>query len=165
MKNDKLSGDAACKFIQNHLISVAEDGPTGVTFPGLRGHLDSCPECAALVRRFSEAWEDPDTSLGLEPSPDFFQGLIRRVEAEEGSYPGRPGVLANAWRLLRPATVTVLLLAGMFAGHELGKKRQPILAPEAVFADRVLQSFDSIPPGSVADFYVSRQRSGKEGLR
>lgn len=60
--------------------------------------------------------------------------------------------------------MAALFLGGIFAGHELGKRDRPILPPEAAFSGQVLESFENIPPGSVADFYVSRQNSEKEGL-
>lgn len=164
MNNDKSGGNKACAFIRGHLISVVEDHAAGTAPRDIRDHLDSCPDCASLVLRFSRAWEDPALPADAKPAPSFFPGLVERIEAGEKPRPGRPGVLAVAWRILRPAAVAAIFLGGIFAGHELGRGERTIPPPEAAFSGRLLESFESIPPGSAADFYVNRQYSEKEGL-
>ena len=162
MKKDKPDRDSACSFIRSHLVAIAEIDVPGEAFPGVQDHLGSCPECASLVQQFSRAWEDPATQEDIKPSPSFFPRLIERIEAEERPRAGRQGALA--WRVLKPAAVAAIFLGGIFAGHELGKRDRAILAPEAAFSGQVLESFENIPSGSVADFYVSRQNPEKEGL-
>lgn len=164
MKKDKPGKNHACAFIRSHLISIAEGGISGAAFPGVKDHLDSCPECASFVRQFSEAWECPRQPDDARPSPAFFPGIVEMIEAEEKSLPGRPSVLAIAWRVLKPAAVAAIFLGGIFAGHELGKREKTALPPGTPFADRLLDSFESIPPGSVADFYVKHQNPMKEDL-
>jgi hypothetical protein len=163
MKKDKPDKNHACAFIRSHLISIAEGGISWASFPGVKGHLDSCPGCASLVRQFSKAWDglEPEEA---QPSPDFFPGIFEMIETDERSLPGRPGVFSIAWRFLKPAAVAAIFLGGIFAGHELGKRDRAILPPETAFSGQALKSFVNIPPGSVADFYVSRQNSEKEGL-
>jgi predicted anti-sigma-YlaC factor YlaD len=164
MKKDKPGRDSACSFIRSHLVAIAEKDVAGEAFPGVQDHLGSCPECASLVQQFSRAWEDPAPQEDTKSSPSFFPLLIERIEAEERSRSGRQGALAVAWRVLKPAAVAAIFLGGIFAGHELGKRDRAILPPETAFSGQALKSFVNIPPGSVADFYVSRQNSEKEGL-
>jgi hypothetical protein len=164
MRIDKSGTRRACAFIRSHLISIAEKDITGAAFPGVQDHLNSCPECASLIRQFAEAWENPALSPDTQPSPSFFPRLIERIEAGEELWPGQRGVLAIAWRVLRPAALAVIFLGGIFAGHELGKRDETIPPPEATFAAQLLENFESIPPGSVADFYVNRQNSKREDL-
>jgi len=164
MKKNKPAGNGGCSFIRSHLISIAENDAAGAAFPGLQVHLDSCPECAWLVRQFSKAWENPAPSEEAQPSPAFFAGLIERIEAEEKPGHGRRSALVTAWRILRPAALAAVFLGGIFAGHELGKRDRAVPPSQAAFAGPLVESFDSIPPGSVADFYVARQSSKKEGM-
>jgi predicted anti-sigma-YlaC factor YlaD len=165
MKKDKSGKSRACAFIRSHLISVVEKDVSEVVPPDVKNHLDSCPECASLVQQFSRAWEAPAPLADTQHSPAFFPRLIERIEAGDGLRPGRRGVLAIAWRVLKPAALATIFLGGIFAGHELGKRDITIPPPEAPFAGQLLESFESIPPGSVADFYVNRhQNSEKEGL-
>lgn len=154
----------ACAFIRSHLISIAEKNFAGAALAGVQDHLDSCPECASLVQQFSRAWENPAPPEDTQPSPTFFPRLLERIEAEEELRHGRRGVLAIAWRVLRPAALAAIFLGGIFAGHELGRKDKTIPPPEASFAARLVESFEIIPRGSVADFYVNRQNSKKENL-
>jgi hypothetical protein len=86
------------------------------------------------------------------------------IEADERSLPSRPGVFSIAWRFLKPAAVAAIFLGGIVAGHEMGKRDKTVIPPEAPFADKLLNSFESIPPGSIADFYVNRQIPMKEDL-
>jgi len=164
MKKDMSGRDSACSFIRSHLIAIAEKDVPGPAFPGAQDHLDSCPECASLVQQFSRAWEDPAPPEDTEPSPFFFPRLIERIEAEKRTRASGRGALAIAWRVLKPAAVAAIFLSGIFAGHELGKRDRAILPPEAAFSGPLLESFENIPPGSVADFYIGRQNSMKEDL-
>ncbi len=165
MRKDKPNNDSMCSFIRSHLIALAEKDFSGEAFSCVQDHLGSCPECASLVRQFSKVWGDPAPLEDAQPSPSFYPGIIERIEAEDKSQPGKWGMLAVAWRILRPAAVAAIFLAGIFAGHELGKRDGTIPPYEAAFAGQLLESFESIPPGSVADFYVNRQDSAKEDLK
>lgn len=163
MKEARLTGDKACRFVRGHLVSLAERSVAETELPGLGDHLATCPECASLLRTFSEAWGSLAPAQYPQPSQVFFRGLIARIEAEEGTPSARRRILAVVRKALWPAAVAALFGAGIFAGYELGGSRRPVAAPEAPFSDQLLQSFENIPPGSVADFYVGPKSSGKEG--
>ncbi|MCX6559264.1 MAG: hypothetical protein NTZ26_01995 [Candidatus Aminicenantes bacterium] len=162
MKKEKPIRNGACAFIRSHLISVVGGEAPGAAFSRIKDHLDACPECASIVRRFSEAWKDPVCPPEAWPSPAFLPGLIERIEAGEVSRLGRPGVFAIARRVLRPAAVAAIFLAGIFAGHEMGRGNNTSPPPEASYAEGLFDSFQSIPSGSVAGFYVNLQKSTKE---
>lgn len=98
------------------------------------------------------------------PTPSFFPELIKRIEAYEELSPGRKGILAAAWRILGPVAAAAVFLGGIFAGNEMGKTEKVPAALEESFTGRFLDSIDSIPKGSVADFYVSHQNLEKEDL-
>jgi len=164
MKKGNSVREGACAFIRSHLISIAEKDITGAAPASVQDHLDSCPECALLVQQFSRAWENPVPPENTQLSPTFFPRLLDRIETEEELRQGRRGVLALAWRVLRPAALAAIFLGGIFAGHELGKRDKTISPPEASFAVQLAESFEIIPRGSVADFYVSHQGSKKENL-
>lgn len=164
MKKTGSGRNKSCAFIRSHLISAAEKNIAGAVSPDIQNHLDSCPECALLVQQFSRAWENPAPPADAQPSPSFFPRLIERIKADEELRPGRRGLLTVVWRILRPAAVAAVFFGGIFAGYEVGKAGKNIPSPEGSFAGRFLDSFDNIPRGSVADFYISRQNSKKEDL-
>jgi hypothetical protein len=164
MKKDKSGKSRACAFIQSHLLSVIEENTAGALSPDIQQHLGSCRECAFLVQQFARAWASPATPKQIQPSPSFLLDLIRRIEAEEEVSSGRKAIWTLAWRILRPAAVAAIFLGGIFAGHEMGKAGKPLPSPKEHFADRLVDSFENIPRGSVADFYVNRQNLSKEDL-
>jgi len=147
------------------MISVIEESGAGALSPDIQNHMVSCPECASLVQQFSRAWENPAPPEDTQPSPTFFPQLLERIEAEKELRPGRRGVLVIAWRFLRPAALAAVFLGGIFAGHELGKRDKAIPSPETSFAAQLVESFEIIPRGSVADFYVNHQNPKKENLK
>ena len=55
-------------------------------------------------------------------------------------------------------------MAGYLPETEMGKTEKVPAALEESFTGRFLDSIDSIPKGSVADFYVSHQNLEKEDL-
>jgi predicted anti-sigma-YlaC factor YlaD len=164
MKKVASDNKRACVFVQNHLIFVAEKEIEGATPLEIQNHLDSCPGCALLVQRFARAWKDMALQEETRPTPSFFPELIKRIEAYEELSPGRKGILAAAWRILGPVAAAAVFLGGIFAGNEMGKTEKVPAALEESFTGRFLDSIDSIPKGSVADFYVSHQNLEKEDL-
>ena len=163
--NKSASGrNKACAFIRSHLISVIEENTAGALSPDIQKHMDSCLECAFLVKRFARGWESPAVPEDIQPTPSFFPDLIRRIEADEELSSGPKTLRTLAWRILRPAAVAALFLGGILAGYEMGKAGKPLSSPEESFAGRFVDSFENIPRGSVADFYVNRQNSTKEDL-
>lgn len=164
MKKNTSGRNKACAFIRSHLISVIERNTAGAVSPDIQIHLDSCPECAFLVQQFVRAWDSPAVPEDIQPAPSFFPDLIRRIEAAEELSSGLKPIRTLAWRILRPAAVAALFLGGILAGYEMGKAGKPLSSPEESFAGRFVDSFENIPRGSVADFYVNRQNSTKEDL-
>jgi len=132
--------------------------------PDIRKHLDVCPECALFVQRFAQAWKSWARSEEAPPAPSFFPALLKRVEAYESSQSPRGSILPIALRILRPVALGAVFLGGIMIGHEMGKAGKSLPPPEETSAGQLLESFDNIPPGSVADFLVSRQSSKKEDL-
>jgi hypothetical protein len=164
MKKTASGRNKACAFIRSHLISVAEKGIKGAATPDVQNHLDSCPECAFLVQQFARAWSIPAVPEETQPTPSFFPGLIKRIEADEELRSGRKAILTLVWRVLRPAALAAVFLGGIFAGREMAKAGKILPPPEELAGGRLFDSFDNIPPASVADFYISRQSSKKEDL-
>lgn len=153
-----LSKKKTSAIIDDHLIAIAEKGmPQDV-----RIHLESCERCAFLVQRFVHAWQNIAPSVERVSSPSFLPQLMERIEAYDKLTMHRKNTIFAAWRILRLLAATAVLLAGIFAGYEVGKISMTEVAPEKSVSLLVLDSLESIPRGSVADFYVSYQISEKE---
>jgi len=165
MKKNMSRRNKACAYIRDHLISVIEKNTEGALPPDILDHLNSCPECALLFQRFALVWESPGATEDIQPKPSFFPEIIRKIEADEELGARPKTIRALAGRILRPAAVATLFLGGILAGYELGKAGKPASPSEESVASLFADSFEDIPRGSVADFYVNRQNSSKEGLK
>jgi len=162
MKKNASGALKACAFVRANLIFIAEKEIERPMTPDIRNHLDSCPACSFLVQRFAQAWKNSTIQEEVRPTPEFFPNLIKKIEAYEDLKSGRKGIFKAAWRILRPAALAAVFLGGIFAGNKMGKTEKIAAAPEETFTSRYLGIFENIPPGSVADFYISRHNLKKE---
>jgi hypothetical protein len=152
----------ACAFVRSSLIFVAEKEIQRARPPEIQNHLDSCTECALIVQQFVRAWKNLAPQEEVPPSAGFFPNLIKRIEIYEEQNSGRNGILWAVRKILRPVAVAALFLAGIFAGHDLGKTGKFPALPEESLTGRYLDGFENIPRDSVADFYISHQDLRKE---
>lgn len=158
MRKRAFGEERACAIIADNLIAIAEgNAPTEV-----RLHLESCERCARLTRGFIRAWRDIAPPMEENVSPSFFPRLMERIDAHRGHLLGRRLGISVVRRFLRPVAVAALFAAGVFAGYEVGRiPREEAAAQEAV-SPVVLAALESIPRGSVADFYIAYPILDKE---
>jgi len=157
-----LNRKKACRVVERNLVEMAENLLDKKTHQKLREHLEHCERCASLSRSFSRAWQA--VFFKEEPcfSPASLVNLMRMVTAYDKRSSRWQEIFYSAWRFLRPSLITVLLLAGIFAGHQLGKISPERSRSEGSFARRLLATLEDIPKGSLADFYISQQILEKE---
>ena len=87
---------------------------------------------------------------------------MARIAAAEAPAASRAHRAPAAWRFLRPVAVAALFAAAVFAGYEVGRTPAREVASEEAVSPVVLAVLESIPQGSVADFYVTHPVSEKE---
>ncbi len=148
----------ACVVVAAHLVEIAD----GNAPPEVRAHLESCEDCARLVREFVRAWRDLTPPVEETVSPGFFPGLMSRIAAAKAPAASREHRAPSAWRFLRPVAAAALFAAAVFAGYEVGRTPVRGVASEETVSPVVLAVLESIPQGSVADFYVTHPVSEKE---
>ncbi len=157
-----LKSKKGCRLIERNLIGIAENDLENATFREIKGHLEHCQPCARLCRNFSQTWQNMSVRMEMSRSSVSLRSLMGKVAAYD-EHPSRwPEVFISARRFFRPAVAFLLLLAGVLAGHELGRISRDRARLDYSFAVRLLGSFEDVPPGSVADFYVSRQSPQRE---
>ncbi len=152
----------ACRVVERNLVDLAENHLEKEIFLEIEEHLQLCERCARLSRNFTCAWQNIFTQEELTLSSVSLANLMKKVVAYDDHPTRWPEIFIFVRRFLRPAVASLLLLAGILAGHELGKISRDGTRPEDSFAGRLLQNFEDISPGSVADFYVGRQIVEKE---
>lgn len=152
-------------MVERNLIAIAENHLEKEMSRKIQMHLELCERCALLCQSFTRAWQNLAPQEERTLSPSFFSNLMKTVAAYDEKPSRWKYMFVPVLRFLRPAVMTLLLLAGIFAGYELGNISQDGTRPDDSFAGRLLGSFEDIPKGSVADFYVGRQILEKEKIK
>lgn len=149
-------------MVERNLVDLAENNLDKETHQKIQEHLEHCERCARLFLDFARTWQNISSPEELTLSSVSLANLMKKVVAYD-EHPSRwPEVRISIRRFFRPAVASLLLLAGVLAGHELGRISRDRARLDDSFAVRLLGSFEDIPPGSVADFYVGRQILEKE---
>lgn len=157
-----------CQIIEKNLISIAEKSMPARKSQKVLQHLEVCQSCALLVQNFAQAWESLAEKETIAASPEFFAGVLERIEASGQPRTGAKDVFFAARRILRPAALAALLSAGIYAGYEMGNISEPsggkVIAagvletsPAEFFASPYFDGFEDFPKGSIADFYLGRE--------
>ena len=168
-----FTGKTGCKIVENNLIAIVEKQIPDGLLGDIQTHLESCERCALLLQNFTQAWHSLAQREKVEPFPAFSSNLMKRIEAYEQHGTGLKSTLFTSRRFLHPAAVTVLLLAGILAGYEMGNisDKEGRAAPAASFTESAfdesfisayLKNFEDFPKGSMADFYLSHQIPERE---
>jgi anti-sigma factor RsiW len=159
-----------CDELRKTIHRRADEILSGTPDREIQDHLNACPECSRLVRRFQRAWLTLETRQPIEPSPHW-RTRLRQAIADEKK--GRPalGWLGRSERILRPALAVGLVLAGVIAGQLLAgvsgladgtatqstdtQTAETTSTVSESFSSYYLEVFNSLPEGSVEDSYLS----------
>jgi len=166
-------GKTDCKIVANNLIAIVEKNIPDGMLGNIQTHLESCEKCALLLQNFTRGWENLAQKEKIEPSPAFSSNLMKKIEAYDQYGTGMKDTLFTTRCFFRPAAATILLLAGILAGYEMGNisKNEGRAAPTANFTESAfdelfigtyLRNFEDFPKGSMADFYLSHQIPERE---
>lgn len=162
-----------CKGIEKSLVAIAENSIPESRLRELRLHLESCSNCSLLVDRFTAIWQKIGREEQTAPSSSFWPGLQQKMSAREKRKLRLTDVFIGIRRLLRPAALVFTLMAGIFAGYQIGnvpqgsdtanieEKISGANLEESISAP-YFESFEDYPKGSVTDFYLSSKIEKKE---
>ncbi len=154
-----------CKKVANNLIDIIENNIPESQKKAIQDHLAICPQCNLLVKRFAHAWEELSTAEKWTPSERFWPALFAKIQAYEKPQPMWDKIFTGFRNSLRPATVSLILLLGIFFGYYLGNMPQGSMnksesdsidttRSEMAYVDQYLQDFQDFPDGSVSDFFT-----------
>ncbi|MBD3414985.1 MAG: hypothetical protein GF421_11205 [Candidatus Aminicenantes bacterium] len=152
MKKNQL-----CREVKAHLLDIVEQKLENLPHKEfLLSHVKSCPKCNHLVQEFSKLWNQLEYFPEIEPSSDFFNGVIQKIEKHERPKQIPQTILTRLRPVLKAVPATAFILFGMLIGSFLGDVRSEAKKDSSYeFVSEYFNNLDEIPSGSVADAYLN----------
>ncbi|MFO7979949.1 MAG: hypothetical protein R6V00_03825 [Candidatus Aminicenantes bacterium] len=152
MKKNQL-----CREVKAHLLDIAEQKLENLPYrESLLSHVKSCPKCHRLVQDFSKLWNQLEYSPEIEPSSDFFNGVIQKIEKHERPKQLPKTILTRLRPVLKTVPATAVILFGILIGSFLGDVRSAAKKDSSYeFVSEYFNKLDEIPSGSVADAFLN----------
>lgn len=154
-----------CKKTEERLLDYVEGNLPEDSIRAIEQHRKNCRRCDLLIKNFSGVWSKISERERVQISPSFWPGLQAKIQAVESPQPLSERIFSGLKMILRPAALTVILLAGLFLGYQMGNitdvfgdisnsKTLDSERPEKAYVENYFQDFQEIPTGSPAEFYL-----------
>jgi hypothetical protein len=144
-----------CQNIANNLIDIVENSLCESLEKAILDHLADCPRCKDRVKDFSLAWKGLSTAEKFIPSESFWPELLAKIHAYERPQSLQEKMMRVLKHSLRPAVASLILIAGIFLGYQLGNFPHMQSSQSAkTQIGLYTQEFQDFPEGSVSDFFT-----------
>lgn len=154
-----------CRMVEEKLLDYIEGKLPRDTIKIFEEHRKRCVQCDLLIKNFIEIWSSISENEKVQPSDSFWPGLQAKIQAVERPQPLSDRIFSDLKMILRPAALTIILLAGIFLGYQMGNitdvlgdisnsKTLDSERPEKAYVENYFQDFQEIPIGSPAEFYL-----------
>lgn len=147
--------NADCRKVEENVIDFVEKKLPESQQKIIQKHLEDCPQCYGLVKRFADIWQGFPEQKRLIPSDKFWPELFAKIQAYEKPQPLWDKVLTGLRSSLRPAAVSLILLLGIFFGYHLGNMPGYSNLSEVNAVEQYITEFQDFPIGSVGDFFTT----------
>ncbi len=117
-KTDKTG----CSFVRRNLFSYQEKQLSDRKCKEFEDHLHSCEECSRIVSDFQSVTSFIDKKQSDEPSPFIRTRILQRIETQMGE--ARKETNPFLQRILRPISVSFVILIAIIIGFSIGKQRE-----------------------------------------
>jgi hypothetical protein len=115
-----------CSFIQSNLFSYQEKRLSDEIKKEFEDHLTSCDECSSIVSDFKTVISVIERKKSEESNPFTQTRILNRLESQMKRENEQPIPLFH--RILRPITVSFMLVVAMLIGFSLIKQRHESFA-------------------------------------
>ena len=134
-----------CTFVQSNLFSYQEKQLPDREYKEFEDHLHSCEKCLRIVSDFQSVTSFIDEKKSAEPSPFIGTRILQRLEAQVESARALPNPLFQ--RILRPVSVSFLLLIAVIIGFSVVKQKETRFSDNIIHQDdiQVMKSELNIP--------------------
>lgn len=147
--------NADCKKVEENVIDFIERKLPEPQQKIIRKHIEGCPQCYGLVKRFADIWQEFPEQKRSIPSDKFWPELFAKIQAYENPQPLWDKVITGLRSSLRPAAVSLILLLGVFFGYHLGNMPGHSNLSEVTPVEQYITEFQDFPIGSVGDFFTT----------
>jgi hypothetical protein len=110
-----------CFFVRSNLFSYQEKQLSDKECKEFEDHLHSCLECSRIVSDFQSVTSIIDEKKSDEPNPFMQTRIIQRIESQMEREKATPNPVFQ--RILRPISVSFLLLIAVIIGFSIVKQR------------------------------------------
>lgn len=111
-----------CSIVRRNLFSYQEKQLPDKEWYEFEDHLHSCEECSRIVSDFQSVTSFIDKKKTDEPSPFIRTRILQRIETQmEGA---RKEANPFLQRILRPISVSFVVLIAIIIGFSIGKQRE-----------------------------------------
>jgi hypothetical protein len=133
-----------CLFVQRNLFLYHENGLTDMEARKFDDHVRSCADCSKIVSEFHLITSIIDKRKTDEPNP--FMGT-RILQSIENYMDGHENSTPAFRRILRPISVSLLLLIAVIIGFTIGIQRETKLLSDKTHQSdiRVMKSGLNLP--------------------
>ncbi len=111
-----------CTFVRSNLFSYKEKQLSGREYQEFEDHLHSCEECSRIVSDFQSVTSFIDKKKSDEPSPFIQTRILQRIETQMEGARKKENIFFQ--RILRPISVSLILLIAIIIGFSIGKQRE-----------------------------------------
>ncbi len=110
-----------CKTIHKKLIFFLEGDLPEAEMQKIKAHITGCADCEAFVREMKKTLAVVQMETPAQVTPWFYTRLKARMEKQEEAERQHAGF--SIWeKVLQPVLFTIMLLAGVYTGIEIGKE-------------------------------------------
>ena len=115
-----------CFYVRSNLFSYQEKQLSGTEYKKFEDHLHSCKECSRIVSDFQSVTSFIDEKKSVEPNPFIRTRIMQRLESHIERAREKPNPFFQ--KILRPVSVTFLLLIAVIIGFSIVKQREPVIS-------------------------------------
>jgi len=122
----KQTNKMDCTFVRSNLFSYQEQQLFGKELIEFEDHLHSCEECYRIVSEFQSVTSLIDKKKSIETNPFIRTRILQSIETrrKEAGKGAKPFTL----RILRPISLSFVLLIAIVLGFSIGKQKETRLS-------------------------------------
>jgi len=145
-----------CKHIERKIIDYLEGNVSKSEQTQIEEHVRKCKKCTMMLQEFSSLWDYVTSPAKPELNPFFWTRLQAEISEREKAKMAYFVIFESAYKYLKPAVCTGLLVFGIVFGYNLGKSYVDVrMLQQEVEEPVYVTMFDYLPEGSIGDIYLN----------